>query len=37
MIKELVPGALEKIHGVVDYSMYKTLSGEEKEREIERD
>ena len=35
MIKELVPGALEKIHGVVDYSMYKTLSGEEKE--IERD
>lgn len=35
MVKELVPGALEKIHGVVDYSMYKTLSGEEKE--IERD
>ena len=35
MIKELVPGALEKIHGVVDYSMYKTLSGEKKE--IERD
>ena len=35
MIKELVPGALEKIHGVVDYSMYKTLSGEEIE--IERD
>ena len=35
MVKELVPGALEKIHGVVDYSMYKTLSGEKKE--IERD
>ena len=35
MIKELVPGTLEKIHGVIDYSMYTTLSGEEKE--IERD
>ncbi len=25
MIKELTPGALEKIHGVVDYSFYKSL------------
>ncbi len=25
MIKELVPGALEKIHGVVDYSFYDSL------------
>lgn len=25
MIKELVPGALEQIHGIVDYSFYETL------------
>ncbi len=25
MVKELVPGALEKMHGVVDYSFYKSL------------
>ncbi len=25
MVKELIPGALEHIHGVVDYSMYEAL------------
>ena len=34
MIKELVPGTLEKMHGVVDYGFYKTLS--EEQQEIER-
>lgn len=34
MVKELVPGTLEKMHGVVDYSFYKTLS--EEQQEIER-
>ena len=34
MVKELVPGTLEKMHGTVDYGMYKTLS--EEEQEIER-
>ena len=28
MIKELVPGALEHIHGIVDYSFYETLREE---------
>ena len=28
MIKELVPGALEHIHGTVDYSFYETLREE---------
>ena len=28
MVKELVPGALEHIHGVVDYSFYETLREE---------
>ena len=32
MVKELVPGALKKIHGTVDYGMYKTLCEEEQER-----
>ena len=36
MVKELVPGTLEKMHGTVDYGMYKTLSEEEEEQEIER-
>ena len=26
MVKELVPGALERISGVVDYSFYQTLA-----------
>lgn len=26
MVKELVPGTLERIRGNVDYSMYKTLT-----------
>ena len=30
MVKELVPGALKKIHGTVDYSMYKNLCEEEE-------
>ena len=33
MVKELVPGALESIKGTVDYSFYKVLEEEEKERE----
>lgn len=33
MIKELVPGHLEKMHGVVDYGFYKTLSKEQQEIE----
>ena len=28
MIKELIPGALEHIHGIVDYSFYETLREE---------
>lgn len=28
MVRELVPGALEHIHGTVDYSFYDTLRGE---------
>lgn len=32
MVKELVQGALKKIHGTVDYGMYKTLCEEEQER-----
>ena len=28
MVKELVPGALEQIHGTVDYSFYETLREE---------
>ena len=27
MVKELVPGALDKMHGFVDYSFYETLRG----------
>lgn len=34
MIHELVPGTLEKMHGVIDYSFYKSLC--EDEKEIER-
>lgn len=30
MVKELVPGTLEKMYGVVDYSFYETLCEEEK-------
>ena len=26
MIQELVPGALDKMHGNIDYGFYKTLS-----------
>lgn len=33
MVKELVVGALNKIHGVVDYGMYRTLSEEKKDIE----
>lgn len=33
MIQELVPGTLERMHGVVDYSFYKSLC---EEPEIER-
>ena len=33
MVKELIPGALETIKGTVDYSFYKVLEEEEKERE----
>lgn len=33
MVKELVPGTLEKMYGVVDYSFYKTLCEENKEME----
>lgn len=32
MIHELVPGTLERMHGVVDYSFYKSLCEEEIER-----
>ena len=28
MIKELVPGTMEHIHGIVDYSFYETLQEE---------
>ncbi len=31
MIKELIPGTLERMHGTVDYGMYRTLLGNEKE------
>lgn len=34
MIHELVPGTLEKMHGAVDYSFYKSLC--EEDREMER-
>lgn len=31
MIQELVPGTLKRMHGVVDYSFYKSLCEEEQE------
>lgn len=31
MIKELIPGTLERMHGTVDYGMYSALLGNEKE------
>ena len=32
MVKELVPGTLERMNGKVDYSFYQTLREEELER-----